>query len=182
MTAESERVSASDAPARTCAEKAHEPPTAETPRPPHRMKKRRDFLAAAKARKWATPGFILQGRRRAHSEDVVGPRVGFTASKKVGNAVARNRAKRRLRAVADMLLGQAGRADWDYVLVARAETTVGRAFSDLRSDLETAISRVHGQKPQKTKERGARSTAPKTRSPRKPTAPPTRPETAEPTQ
>ena len=69
-------------------------------------------------------------------------RVGFTASKKIGNAVARNRAKRRLRAAASQLLPLLGRAGHDYVLVARG-TTVARPFPALLSDITTAMKAAH---------------------------------------
>ena len=111
-----------------------------------RLKKRRDFLAAAKARKWATPGFVLQGRRRRPDEAADGPRVGFTASKKVGNAVKRNRAKRRLRALCDAVVPETARPDWDYVLIARAETTATRPFTTLRAELLQAMERIHRDK------------------------------------
>jgi ribonuclease P protein component len=69
-------------------------------------------------------------------------RVGFTASKKIGNAVARNRAKRRLRAAASQLLPLLGRDRHDYVLVARG-TTVARPFPALLSDITTALKAAH---------------------------------------
>lgn len=122
-------------------------------RPP-RLKKRRDFLAAARARKWSTPGFVLQARRRRPEEleaedQPPSPRVGFTASKKVGNAVARNRAKRRLRALADEILARHGRPGWDYVLIARADATATLSFARLRADLAQAVERVHSDRPNK---------------------------------
>ena len=84
----------------------------------------------------------LQARPRGDD----GPaRVGFTCSKKVGNAVARNRAKRRLREIARLILTNEGRAGWDYVLVGRAEITATRDFNDLGADLQYALKRVHGQ-------------------------------------
>ncbi len=104
------------------------------------IKVRRDFLAAARARKWSAPGFLLQGRDRG---DAAPPRVGFTCSKKVGNAVARNRAKRRLRALARMALAPRARQGWDYVLIGKAGVTAARAFPLLLGDLETALERVH---------------------------------------
>ena len=70
-------------------------------------------------------------------------RVGYTCSKKLGNAVARNRAKRRLRALAREILPDAARPGWDYVLVGRPEATATRDFALLRADLEGALRRVH---------------------------------------
>lgn len=112
------------------------------PEAPHTLKNRRDFLACAKARRWVAPGLILQGRHRREGE-AEGLRVGYTCSKKVGNAVARNRAKRRLRAAAAEVLPTHGRPDWDYVLIGKAGATARRDFSDLVGDLEVAVSRVH---------------------------------------
>ncbi len=70
-----------------------------------------------------------------------GVRVGFTASRKVGNAVVRNRAKRRLRAVAAQVLSNWGKSGMDYVLIARA-ATAERPFAALLADLEMALHRV----------------------------------------
>jgi len=104
------------------------------------LKKRPDFLAAAKARRRVTPGFILQARNRG--ED--GPaRIGFTCSKKVGNAVARNRAKRRLREIARLVLPTHARPGWDYVLIGRAGTTATRDFAQLQDDLRAALAKLH---------------------------------------
>jgi ribonuclease P protein component len=69
--------------------------------------------------------------------------VGFTASKKIGNAVTRNRAKRRLRAAAQAVLPGLARAGWDYVLVARPQATVARPWPDLLRDVEAALHGVH---------------------------------------
>lgn len=84
----------------------------------------------------------MQGRERAPGE-AEGVRVGFTCSKKVGNAVARNRAKRRLRAAARAVLPGIGRAGWDYVLVGRPEATAARPFASLCDDLAGAIAAIH---------------------------------------
>lgn len=105
------------------------------------MRKRADFLKTASARRQGTNGFLLQARDRADGTPLV--RVGFTASKKIGNAVLRNRAKRRLRALAREVLSVGAKAGWDYVLVARPEATVTRAYHDLQADLAQALATVH---------------------------------------
>ncbi len=112
------------------------------------LKKRADFLAAARAHRVARPGFVLQGRVRRADETPGAPgvpRVGFTCSKKVGNAVARNRAKRRLRAAAQAVLPGAGRPGWDYVLIGRRDATAALPFARLLDELGAAVARLHGQ-------------------------------------
>lgn len=125
---------------------------------PH-LKRRAEFLrVAGGGRKWVAPGLILQVLRRepapvspsvdaARSSRTAGEeiggfvRVGFTASRKVGIAVARNRARRRLRAaVAEIMPGHAAPGH-DYVLVARA-ATLTRPYSALVEDLRTALRRL----------------------------------------
>ncbi|NNF72429.1 MAG: ribonuclease P protein component [Rhodobacteraceae bacterium] len=108
---------------------------------PDVLKNRRDFLAAARARRQAMPGVVVQARDRG--DDSPATRVGFTCSKKVGNAVARNRAKRRLREAARAVLPRAGRPGWDYVLIGRHAATATRPFDALCADLETALARLH---------------------------------------
>lgn len=110
-----------------------------------RLKRRAEFLRVAAARrKWAAPGLVLQAASATgQGEAEVRPafRVGFTVSKKVGNAVARNRARRRLRAAAERLLPDHAAPGNDYVLIGRQDT-VTRPFALLLKDLETALRRV----------------------------------------
>ena len=108
-----------------------------------RLKTRADFLRVAAVRGRAVrPGFVLQAAGRPASSGVdAGVRVGFTASRKVGNAVLRNRAKRRLRAAAAAILPRLGRPGTDYVLVARGETA-HRSFAELLADLESAVRQL----------------------------------------
>ena len=105
---------------------------------------RRDFLRVARGRKFTAPTLMLQARRREDGEPQGGIRLGLTCSRKVGGAVARNRAKRRLRAAAKEVLPLHGRNGWDYVLVGRVGATASHPFSDLIGDLRAALARVHG--------------------------------------
>jgi ribonuclease P protein component len=103
-----------------------------------RLKQRREFLRVASARhKWVTPGLIMQALRR--DEDAF--RIGYTVSRKVGGAVDRNRAKRRLRAAAQEVMPAHACAGHDFVLIGR-RATLKRPFPALIGDLETALKKL----------------------------------------
>jgi ribonuclease P protein component len=108
------------------------------------LKTRKDFVAAAKAPYQARPGVVVQARQRTEepdADDSAAIRMGFTATKKIGNAVVRNRAKRRLREAARLLLPQHGLAGHDYVFIARAATP-GQEWQGLLDDVKAALIRL----------------------------------------
>lgn len=112
-----------------------------------RLTRRPEFLRVAASRKrWVAPGLILQAYKRKSADPVMGPadavRLGLTASRKVGGAVERNRARRRLREAARCLLPGAAEPGYDLVLVARA-ATLRRPFAALVEDLRTALERLN---------------------------------------
>ncbi|MEM6579078.1 MAG: ribonuclease P protein component [Pseudomonadota bacterium] len=105
------------------------------------LKSRADFLAAARGVKAVTSSMIVQARQRRDGAATC--RVGYTCSKKVGGAVIRNRAKRRLRAAARGGVAELGRAGWDYVLIGRADATALLPFAQLEADLKRALELCH---------------------------------------
>ena len=114
-----------------------------------RLTQRREFLRVAAARrKWAAPGLVLQVRRTPKEQDpsTSALRVGFTATKKIGNAVVRNRARRRLRAAVNQIMPVHAAPAHDYVVIARAGT-VRRRYADLVNDLETALKKLGAFEP-----------------------------------
>ena len=106
---------------------------------------RSEFTRAAAARRQSAGSFLLQARQRDGAETPGLVRVGYTCSKKVGNAVTRNRAKRRLREAARAVLARGGHPGWDYVLVGRPGATVDRPFALLIADLRTALTLIHAK-------------------------------------
>lgn len=104
--------------------------------PPETLPKRSDFLnAAARGRKFARPGFVVQVVQTSPQAPL---RIGFTASRKVGNAVHRNRARRRLRALLRLALDQRTLAGADIVMIARKDT--GEiAFDRMRAEFGAVL-------------------------------------------
>ncbi|MFZ0423726.1 MAG: ribonuclease P protein component [Xanthobacteraceae bacterium] len=104
-----------------------------------RLKRRTDFRAAAQGARAPAKAFVLQARRRS---DEGAARLGFTVSRQVGNAVKRNRVRRRLREI--VRLADAGQfcAGHDYVLIGRS-TALQLPFADMTRDFASALRRVH---------------------------------------
>ena len=109
------------------------------------LTRRSEFTRTASARRQSAPAFLLQARKRGAAEPETLIRIGYTCSKKIGNAVIRNRAKRRLREVARAVLPSTGLAGWDYVLVGRPGATIARPFALLLGDLRTALAQIHAK-------------------------------------
>jgi ribonuclease P protein component len=112
------------------------------------MRKRADFVAANRGLRVARPGFVLL----AHPNGGLGTRYGVTVTKKIGNAVVRNRMKRRFRELLRAALPAAGLADHDHVLIGR-EGGLERDFALLREELGQALSRAAAGKGDKPRQR-----------------------------
>jgi len=103
------------------------------------MRQRSDFLAANGGLRVGTPGFVLLVKPRADQSRQA--RIGYTVTKKTGNAVVRNRIKRRFRELARALLPEHGITGADHVLIGRTEALT-RDFAAMKADLERALARV----------------------------------------
>ena len=103
------------------------------------LKKRADFLAANRGRRAPMTGFVLLVRDREDEDATM--RIGFTVSKKNGNAVTRNRIKRRFRALGRDLLEAHGIAGADHVLIGRPEAAT-RDYATMKAELEKALAKV----------------------------------------
>ena len=121
----------------------------------HTLRVRREFLAVAKGDKQVRCGLVLQARQRdvnaktdldaasdPTSDADTAIRFGLTATKKIGNAVIRNRTRRRLRVLAHEILSAHGQPGYDYVLIGRAATK-HRTWDSLRTDLLSALKKLH---------------------------------------
>lgn len=103
------------------------------------IKKRSDFLAANRGKRYATPGFVLLVRDRQDDSPAI--RLGITITKKVGNAVIRNRMRRRFRALAQEMLADKGKAGADHILIGR-DSGIERDFDALRADMVQALGKL----------------------------------------
>ena len=106
-----------------------------------RLKRRQDFVAAAKAIAQPMPAFVMQLRKR---EDESPARLGFTCTKKLGNAVARNRIRRRLKEAARLSLNNVAKPGYDYVVIGRPQGET-RPFQLLQDDLISATLSLHAK-------------------------------------
>jgi ribonuclease P protein component len=124
--------------------RAQRAPRASQPRPQEAvgvttLTKRRDFLAANSGKRAPMPGFVLLVKARGDGDATM--RIGYTVTKKIGNAVVRNRIKRRFRALAREVLPISGVAGADHVLIGRSDGLT-RDFAQLRADLAKALAKV----------------------------------------
>ncbi|HJS12471.1 ribonuclease P protein component [Sphingopyxis sp.] len=103
------------------------------------LSKRSEFLAANRGLRFPMPGFVLLVRQRGDGDDALG--IGYTVSKKVGNAVTRNRMKRRLRALCRAALPESGIAGADHVLIGRPGGN-DIVFAELGEHLDSALKRA----------------------------------------
>ena len=112
------------------------------------IKRRADFLRVRGWGRWSSPSFALEAKARDPAlKPAVEPptaRFGFTVTKKLGNAVVRNRIKRRLREAVRHSASPYCRPEYDYVLIARG-AALARTFADLTGDLVVALQRVHAK-------------------------------------
>ncbi len=133
-----------------------------------RLKKRPDFLRVARGHKQVRRALVVQARPRANNANVADvPRIGFTVTKKVGNAVVRNRVRRRLKEAVRLLANSDGSnnnaslflPNTDYVVVGRL-AALTRSFTDIQRDLESALSKIAGQIHAGTKNSGKKDQNP----------------------
>lgn len=119
-------------------------PAGEHHTPFGRLTKRADFLRVRKGRSWRSGSLVLQARPRNETGDPNGApaRFGFTATRRIGTAVARNRARRRLKESIRRVATAHARAGYDYVVIAR-QGALTRSFANMQKDLQEAFRGVH---------------------------------------
>ena len=115
---------------------------ADAPTSIDKLKKRSEFLACAKGPHCARGAVLVQARARDENPQV---RAGFTATKRIGGAVERNRAKRRMREAARLLLAEYGRPGHDYVVIARGGA-ISRPWPRLLDDVKSALIRLAAER------------------------------------
>ena len=103
------------------------------------IRKRSDFLAANRGKRYATPGFVLLVFDRRDDDPVI--RLGITITKKVGNAVVRNRMRRRFRELMREMLADKGKTGADHILIGR-DGGIDQDFGDLRADMARAFGKL----------------------------------------
>jgi ribonuclease P protein component len=114
-----------------------------------RLKRRAEFLACAQAPSCARGAVVVQARPRGDDQPLV--RAGFTATKRIGGSVQRNRAKRRMREAARLLLPDLGRPGVDYVFIARGGVTT-RPWARLLDDMKSALIRLAAERDGRTRD------------------------------
>ena len=108
-----------------------------------RIVKRSEYLRVKqRGTSVAEPGVVIQAAPVANSSSYLQPRVGFTVSKRVGNAVKRNRARRRLKSIASDVLPNEGFQAWDYIFIGRL-VTLDRPYDLLLEDARSALRKIH---------------------------------------
>ena len=103
------------------------------------LKSSKDFKRLKNGKFHRSKSFLLQAMENVDSKIV---RVGYTVTKQNGNAVIRNRIKRRLRSVAQVVFNNVENKKWDYVMIGKKNTLI-TSFDSLKSELELAISKIH---------------------------------------
>ena len=117
---------------------------ADAPTTIEKLKKRSEFLACAQAPSCAKGAVVVQARPRGDDDPAI--RVGFTATKRIGGAVERNRAKRRMREAARVVLPEHGLPGFDYVVIARGGA-ISRPWARLLDDVKSALVRLAADRP-----------------------------------
>lgn len=113
-----------------------------------RLKKRAEFLRVREGRVWRSSSLVLQARRRADGSSLSSEmtRFGFTATKRLGNAVIRNRARRRLKETVRLVAQTHARHGFDYVVIAR-NGALTQPFEHIQKEMRQALEGVHREKP-----------------------------------